>query len=153
MVPFIPEPGGNRLQIRRKTYDDALPDLPEFAPDWGNEPDEDLSLSETVGQRTKVIRSRDVIDWDRKTDLFAKHMFRCLYCGVRPPELVVDHIVPVKQGGSSAEANLAPACRPCNAQKKAKELAAWIVEAGLDPEEILGRWRDAGRTGELRVVA
>lgn len=55
---------------------------------------------------------------------------RCEYC--HAPELVfnfpfeVEHIVPVRQGGTAAAANLALACRSCNLRKG-------IQITGVDP--------------------
>jgi hypothetical protein len=55
---------------------------------------------------------------------------RCEYC--RPPELIfnfpfeVEHIIPLCQGGTDAEDNLALACRSCNLRKG-------IRTNGIDP--------------------
>ena len=55
---------------------------------------------------------------------------RCEYCHV--PELVfnfpfeVEHIVPLRQGGATTEANLALACRSCNLRKG-------VQTTGVDP--------------------
>src|SRR5690606_9228516 len=50
--------------------------------------------------------------------------FRCMYCGQRPPEvvLVVDHVVPVKEGGGDEADNLVTSCFACNAGKGAVPL-------------------------------
>lgn len=55
--------------------------------------------------------------------VLARDGFLCRYCGARPDTgavLVVDHIIPVKEGGSNDPANLITACQPCNAGKSAK---------------------------------
>lgn len=140
-------------QARVPEFTEAFYDLPEAAPDWGTEPDVELSISDSVNQRISVWRRRSPIDWDRRVDIYAKHLFRCLYCGARPDELVIDHIVPVAMGGDSQDRNLAPACRDCNLSKRAKSLAEWVRETKINPEEILKRWREAGREEDLRVVA
>lgn len=54
--------------------------------------------------------------------VLARDGFTCRYCGARPDTgatLVVDHIIPVKDGGSNDPANLIAACQPCNAGKSA----------------------------------
>lgn len=50
--------------------------------------------------------------------------FRCRYCGAVPDEtqLVVDHVHPVKYGGSNAPENLVAACADCNGGKNARLL-------------------------------
>jgi hypothetical protein len=52
-------------------------------------------------------------------EVFKRDGFRCMYCGQRPPEvvLVIDHIVPVVQGGTDEPTNLTTACYTCNAGK------------------------------------
>lgn len=44
----------------------------------------------------------------------------CHYCGgtFPPPELTMDHIVPLIRGGRSSRGNVAPACKECNNRKK-----------------------------------
>ena len=59
---------------------------------------------------------------------------RCRYCGATAAEvgLVVDHIIPVKQGGTNDAENLLCACRDCNAGKAAKQPA----EAAPTPSDV-----------------
>lgn len=50
--------------------------------------------------------------------------FRCVYCGAEAADvkLVVDHVLPVADGGSDAIENLATACFLCNAGKADRSL-------------------------------
>jgi hypothetical protein len=50
--------------------------------------------------------------------------FRCRYCGATPDvaELVIDHVIPVADGGSDEPDNLATACGDCNAGKGGRPL-------------------------------
>jgi HNH endonuclease len=52
-------------------------------------------------------------------EVFHRDHFTCQYCGVQPPDvvLVVDHITPVAQGGTTTLDNLITACEPCNQGK------------------------------------
>jgi 5-methylcytosine-specific restriction endonuclease McrA len=60
----------------------------------------------------------------------------CHYCGRRfkPAELTMDHLVPLIRGGRSTRANLVPACKECNSQKKYLLPTEW--------EEYLERIRE-----------
>lgn len=51
--------------------------------------------------------------------------FACHYCGRKPPtvELLVDHVVPVADGGSNDIDNLVAACQECNSGKSDRGLA------------------------------
>lgn len=57
----------------------------------------------------------------------------CRYCEA-PWASVIDHVIPVVQGGRSVIDNLAPACWRCNSQKSGRTPAqwkAWRVERGM----------------------
>ncbi|PID73789.1 MAG: HNH endonuclease [Desulfobacterales bacterium] len=66
-------------------------------------------------ERQKARELRKSQWWQRRR---AKGI--CYWCGrpVAPPDLTMDHIVPVARGGKSVKGNLAPACRECNNKKK-----------------------------------
>lgn len=142
-MKFFPKHGQQARRVDK--FSDDWADLLDHAPDWGTTPDADLSVSDSMTQQTRAQRPRPYLDMGRKLELFAAHRFGCLYCGdVRP--LVIDHIIPVAAGGSSADWNLAPACAPCNRSKRARPALLWLASrADLDIESILRRWREAGR--------
>lgn len=50
----------------------------------------------------------------------------CCYCGA--PMEHIDHIVPVKAGGTSEWENLTAACAACNHKKNAKPLLHFMLE-------------------------
>ena len=56
--------------------------------------------------------------------IFARDGFTCRYCGAQADTvtLVVDHMIPVKHGGTNDDENLVTACEPCNQGKAAKQL-------------------------------
>lgn len=69
--------------------------------------------------------------------VFARDGFRCLYCGADRSQtsLVIDHVIPVRDGGTNDIGNLATACRECNAGKAARA----VIEP--EPGEVVGRAR------------
>ncbi len=56
--------------------------------------------------------------------VFTRDGFRCRYCGATGAEtqLVVDHAISVKDGGSDDISNLVTACQPCNAGKSGRSV-------------------------------
>lgn len=58
-------------------------------------------------------------------EVFARDAFACQYCGMRPPEVIleVDHIHPVSKGGGDEIINLITSCYDCNRGKRAKILS------------------------------
>lgn len=56
--------------------------------------------------------------------IFARDGFTCRYCGAQADTvtLVIDHMIPVKEGGTNDDDNLVTACEPCNQGKSAKVL-------------------------------
>ncbi|MGW7175765.1 HNH endonuclease [Streptomyces xanthophaeus] len=64
--------------------------------------------------------------WVRLMVLFA-NMGRCVYCDDAESQ-EIDHVVPVKSGGSEHWHNLVPACEECNLGKGQKGLLAWVAQ-------------------------
>lgn len=66
----------------------------------------------------------------------------CRYCGRTPPDvkLVIDHLLPVKLGGTDELNNLITSCEECNSGKSAKLIDA--MSNGLSRDE----WREVLRT-------
>jgi len=52
----------------------------------------------------------------------------CTYCD--GPCETVDHVIPLKLGGTNLEGNLVPCCRPCNGSKSSHLLAVWRYRIG-----------------------
>jgi hypothetical protein len=52
-------------------------------------------------------------------EVFKRDSFACQYCGESPPDVIlhVDHVVPVREGGSDNMDNLTTSCFACNAGK------------------------------------
>ena len=48
--------------------------------------------------------------------------FTCVYCGLRTPDVQVDHIIPRAHGGPDTLHNLVAACWPCNMRKSDYQL-------------------------------
>lgn len=57
-------------------------------------------------------------------EVFARDAFTCRYCGAKSDStlLVIDHLHPVAQGGTSEIENLITSCEPCNQGKADKTL-------------------------------
>lgn len=68
-------------------------------------------------------------------EIFKRDDFRCMYCGRRSPDVVleVDHIQPVCEGGSDDPLNLTTSCWDCNHGKSGVPLA--VVMTGEDPHD------------------
>ncbi|MFB8352956.1 HNH endonuclease [Streptomyces niveus] len=64
--------------------------------------------------------------WVRLMVLFA-NMGRCVYCDYAESQ-VIDHVVPVRGGGSDYWHNLVPACEACNLGKSDKGVLAWVAQ-------------------------
>lgn len=74
----------------------------------------------------------------------------CHLCGgpIAPGQPVeLDHRVPVKRGGPSIEANVAPAHRTCNRRKGAKSTDDWRRREAAEPT-----WRPRAYGSTLRSV-
>lgn len=52
---------------------------------------------------------------------------RCAYCGqsLAYEDMQIDHIVPLRSGGSDVPENMLPTCRSCNHYKRGNSLEGW----------------------------
>ena len=66
-------------------------------------------------------------------EVFRKHSdYKCVYCGMRCSKqnpYTIDHIVPLKRGGTHDLANLTLSCRSCNSSKRDRLLSEWSVKS------------------------
>jgi len=71
--------------------------------------------SAIVKERQKARDLRKTSWWKNKISAG-----KCHYCGgdFPPPELTMDHLIPLARGGKSEKINLVPACKDCNNKKK-----------------------------------
>lgn len=85
----------------------------------------------------QVKREREKARALRATDWWKAQLAKgvCHYCGrqVGAEGLTLDHVIPVARGGKSVRSNCVPACRDCNAKKKAYTPVEQIL-AKLFPE-------------------
>lgn len=65
---------------------------------------------------------RKSISKGTRFSIFSRDGYQCRYCGRQSDdvELVIDHVIPVCQGGTNDIENLITACQECNAGKAAK---------------------------------
>ena len=86
--------------------------------------DHRLVLAGLEPVRRKRASSRQPIGARTRFDVLERDGFRCVYCGATPDEgrLVMDHVVPVIEGGPSTADNLVTACEPCNQGKGRRSL-------------------------------
>lgn len=118
---------------------------------WGRGVDEDLVVLEE-GQIHQTLAKQPVrfrIGDDTWLAIVAAHAGACLYCG-NVAALEMDHIRAVARGGPTEITNLAPACKPCNRDKRAGSLSEWLgTRPDLDPAAIQERWDRSRRQGRL----
>jgi hypothetical protein len=76
----------------------------------------------TIGPDGMPVRyqpNRQHMSLRTRFDVLECDGFRCRYCGATSEDakLVVDHVIPVVEGGTNDLDNLVTACHPCNAGK------------------------------------
>lgn len=76
-----------------------------------------ISETEIAKERAKAKELKKTAWWKKK-----RSDGICHYCRQKFPveELTMDHLVPLAKGGKSIKANLVPACKKCNFEKKNK---------------------------------
>jgi 5-methylcytosine-specific restriction endonuclease McrA len=63
--------------------------------------------------------------------ILARDAYTCHYCGDTANE--VDHIVPLKRGGSDDTDNLVACCRSCNIRKKDSSVGVFLARSSTPP--------------------
>ena len=81
-------------------------------------------------------RLRKTVSREARPRILQRDGYVCGYCPERkrrkPSSLVIDHIIPVKDGGAHEPANFVASCRSCNRKK-------WIYHPNQDGAPRL-RW-------------
>jgi len=82
---------------------------------------------------------------------------RCVYCGAET-NLTLDHVVPLKKGGSIGSDNLVLSCLSCNSSKGTKDVIEWCKIRGIQvPQIVMSLIRksttDAGSNEPRHLVA
>jgi 5-methylcytosine-specific restriction endonuclease McrA len=60
------------------------------------------------------VRDLTRAEWE---EIKAAHNWLCIYCGIKPAKLTMDHVIPLSKGGPHTKGNIVPACKPCNSKK------------------------------------
>ncbi len=83
-------------------------------------PEKDIVKSE----KRRALRKGNggSISFDEWMFIKKKYENRCLCCGRSDVRLTMDHIIPLKMGGTHTAENIQPLCRSCNARKSAKHI-------------------------------
>lgn len=71
------------------------------------------------------MSNRKTLSKKTRFEVFKRDKFTCQYCGRSAPDVIleVDHIEPVKEGGTNDIMNLVTSCKECNRGKGARELS------------------------------
>lgn len=71
-----------------------------------------------------MSEQREPISKKLRFEVFKRDSFKCQYCGASAPDVVlhIDHIIPVKEGGTNDISNLITSCSNCNLGKGARLL-------------------------------
>ena len=77
----------------------------------------------------------------------------CAYCGATDQPLQRDCVLALSRGGRYTLANIAPACRSCNASKCNDEVTGWLRRKRLDERTFLLRHAEIGAALALRFPA
>lgn len=66
-----------------------------------------------------VKRPRPRVRFTRQ-NVFKRDGYQCMYCGSRPRQLTLDHVLPLSRGGADAWDNVVACCQKCNHKKGAR---------------------------------
>lgn len=108
--------------------------------------DESYERNRAYNSRFRAVAEGVSVDFtpDDWIEMLKEHGYVCYYCEYQPynnREIVIEHFIPLKKGGSHDKYNIVPSCHQCNARKK-----------NLMPKEFLQQLRRSSNTGEGRRI-
>lgn len=99
-----------------------------------------VRCSRKMSRRRRRAREHNTVNnwrWSDFMRIARRFEFCCAYCGERNgQQLEPDHVIPLSRGGYDSTANLLPACRACNCDKRDLLLDEWNADRerrGLAP--------------------
>lgn len=135
--------------IKDEMYWDGHSALPE-SDDVDQEPILSRGAHREARVRAHIVRSVERgstgdLDADTWALIRAAFLQKCAYCGTRVAnEEVIEHVVPVCQGGATDEFNCVPACAMCNSTKRARDPLEWMGHNAAWVDQFFGRVIAAG---------
>ena len=87
-------------------------------------------------KRADLLGNKNTLTFDQILDKYEKSDGTCSYCGGKNRNkavLIVDHIVPLANGGDNAIDNINLACSVCNSIKGKKDICSAFVEKKKKP--------------------
>lgn len=84
-----------------------------------------VKLANYANERRAMMNANGVFRISKKelTKLYSSP--RCFYCRELTDEIQMDHVIPIKRGGTHSIGNLVPACSGCNQSKINKTITEW----------------------------
>ena len=70
-------------------------------------------------------KKRSRISQNRRLRVYNRDGYTCRYCGRPAIPITIDHVIPLIQGGSNKESNLATCCGACNQRKADRTPEQW----------------------------
>ena len=69
-------------------------------------------------------------DRERRLEILQRDNHRCVYCTIEISEdtYVLDHLIPVSNGGTNRKSNLVASCQPCNQRKQDRDAIEFLLE-------------------------
>ena len=95
-----------QILARNRAWRTAHPEI-HTAQDWKRRAQKLRAVYLATAEHAKAIK--------------AAYKGRCAYCGKKPQDLTIDHVIPLSKGGDHTPSNLAPACWSCNMSKGNRE--------------------------------
>jgi 5-methylcytosine-specific restriction endonuclease McrA len=107
----------------------------------------------------KVVRSvyRNRVPFNKK-NVLVRDRYTCAYCGGKPRNLTLDHIIPASRGGKTDFDNCVACCSACNSRKGARtpgEARMHLLKRPYQPtisEFIRIRLKQSGAYGYLQEL-
>ena len=81
----------------------------------------------------------------QRSEILKHFKHTCIYCKAQEKSMTVDHVIPIKYGGSERTSNKVCACRSCNLSKAHEPWLVWFRRQSfydIKTEAFIKEWID-----------
>jgi len=125
---------GQCKECRKIFYEENKESAFIQAKEWGKRnPDKLRSIrrNTTRKRKARLVNAEGSHTQKQILELLKKQRYKCMNCGLSVKDSYhVDHIMPLKKGGSNYIKNIQILCPSCNVHKQAKDPIKWAQENG-----------------------
>lgn len=126
----------------KQYYQTHKDEIQQRVKDWTKANPEQARENGIIGIHDRRFRKEGLAsdftrsDWKKCKEYFSEGgKTRCAYCGKPLERATIDHVIPIKSGGTNTVNNIVPSCLKCNSTKFDHPMSEWYRKQPFYSEE------------------